>query len=69
MKKGSSFSGVNLSAGYFERTLWLIKLPVFSFYMANIPGTMQSLQSQSILPQMQFGLTRGHPQSSDPNDE
>ncbi|XP_010238496.1 mediator of RNA polymerase II transcription subunit 8 isoform X2 [Brachypodium distachyon] len=34
--------------------------------MANIPGTMQSLQSQSILPQMQFGLTGGHPQRSHP---
>jgi hypothetical protein len=32
--------------------------------MANIPGTMQS---QSILSQMQFGLTGGHPQRSHPS--
>eukprot|EP00494_Astrolonche_serrata_P017291 UN17472 len=33
--------------------------------MANIPGTMQTMQSQSMMPQMQqFGLTGGHPQRS-----
>ncbi|XP_051189636.1 mediator of RNA polymerase II transcription subunit 8 [Lolium perenne] len=36
--------------------------------MANLPGTMQgTMQSQSILPQMQFGLTGGHPQRSHPS--
>ncbi|XP_062193846.1 mediator of RNA polymerase II transcription subunit 8 isoform X2 [Phragmites australis] len=32
--------------------------------MANMPGTMQS---QSLLPQMQYGLTGGHPQRSHPS--
>jgi hypothetical protein len=32
--------------------------------MANMPGTMQS---QSLMPQMQYGMAGGHPQRSHPS--